>query len=106
MLIDIAVPRDIDPDACRISSRRFSTSMDSTLSSKITSLAAWTKSLHVKRILEQELSEFDDYLKSLEMLPIIADIRQQAEAIRLAELEKTLRRMPDLTDAERERIAR
>ena len=39
------------------------------------------------------------------MLPIIADIRQQAEAIRLAELEKTLRRMPDLTDAERERIA-
>ena len=59
---------------------------------------------HVKRILEQELSEFDDYLKSLEMLPIIADIRQQAEAIRLAELEKTLRRMPDLTDAEHERI--
>ena len=38
------------------------------------------------------------------MLPIIADIRQQAEAIRVAELEKTLRRMPDLTDAERERI--
>jgi glutamyl-tRNA reductase len=38
------------------------------------------------------------------MLPIIANIRQQAEAIRLAELERTLRRMPDLTDAERQRI--
>ncbi|HLO33732.1 MAG TPA: hypothetical protein VK249_31580, partial [Anaerolineales bacterium] len=44
------------------------------------------------------------YLQSLDILPIIVDIRQQAEAIRTAELEKTLRRMPDLTDVERERI--
>jgi glutamyl-tRNA reductase len=58
----------------------------------------------VKEILKEELIEFEGYLKSLDMLPIIADIRQQAEAIRLMELEKSLRRMPDLTDAERERI--
>ncbi len=37
-------------------------------------------------------------------LPLIADMRQQAEQIRQAELEKTLRRLPDLTDAERARI--
>ena len=44
------------------------------------------------------------YLKSLEMLPLIAGLRQQAESIRLSELEKTLRSLPDLTDAERARI--
>jgi glutamyl-tRNA reductase len=58
----------------------------------------------VRQILAEELFDFESYLKSLEMLPIIADIRQQAEAIRMAELEKTLRRLPDLTQAERERI--
>jgi glutamyl-tRNA reductase len=31
-------------------------------------------------------------------------MRQQAEAIRQAELEKTLRRLPNLTDAERKRL--
>lgn len=41
----------------------------------------------------------------MEILPIISDIHRQADAIRTAELEKTLRRMPDLTEAERERIA-
>ena len=35
---------------------------------------------------------------------MITDIRQQAETIRQTELEKTLRRLPDLTDAERIRI--
>jgi glutamyl-tRNA reductase len=43
-------------------------------------------------------------LKSLEMLPLIADMRQGAEAIRQTELEKTLRRLPDLTEAERDHI--
>jgi glutamyl-tRNA reductase len=38
------------------------------------------------------------------MLPIIADMRQQAEVIRQAELGKTLRYLPDLTEVERSHI--
>ena len=45
-----------------------------------------------------------EFLSSLNMLPLIADLRQQAETIRPAELEKTLRHLPDLTEAERIRI--
>jgi glutamyl-tRNA reductase len=59
---------------------------------------------HVENILEEELTEFEEHMKSLEILPIIADMRQQAEAIRLMELDKTLRRLPDLTEAERNHI--
>ena len=104
VLIDIAVPRDIDPDAGSVPHVKLF-DIDGLNAQLEDSLARRMDEIpHVKRILEQELSEFDEYLKSLEMLPIIADIRQQAEAIRLAELEKTLRRMPDLTDAERDRI--
>jgi glutamyl-tRNA reductase len=38
------------------------------------------------------------------MIPIIADVRQQAELIRQQVLEKTLRRLPDLTEIERNSI--
>jgi glutamyl-tRNA reductase len=104
VLIDIAVPRDIDPDAANIPHVRLF-DIDGLNAQLEDSRARRMEEVpHVRQILEQELTEFEDYLKSLEMLPIIADIRQQAEAIRLTELEKTLRRMPDLTDAQRERI--
>ena len=45
-----------------------------------------------------------DYLRALEVTPLIAEMRTQAEAIRLAELEKTLRRMAHLTPEERKRL--
>jgi glutamyl-tRNA reductase len=104
VLMDIAVPRDIDPDAANIPHVKLfdidglSAQLDDSLTRRMDEVP------QVKQILSEELAEFEIYLKSLEMLPIIADIHQQAEAIRTAELERTLRRMPDLTDVERERI--
>lgn len=104
VLIDIAVPRDIDPDVANIPHIRLfdidglNAQLEDSLAHRMDEVP------RVKKILAEELSEFKGYLQSLEMLPIIVDIRQRAEAIRSAELEKTLRRMPDLTDAERERI--
>ena len=104
VLIDIAVPRDIDPDVASLPQVKLfdidglNAQLEDSLTRRMEEVP------HVRQILDQELFEFETYMKSLEMLPIIADIRQQAEAIRQTELEKTLRRMPDLTDSERERI--
>jgi glutamyl-tRNA reductase len=104
MLIDIAVPRDIDPDVAKIPHVRLfdidglNAQLEDSLTRRLDEVP------HVRRILAEELPEFEHYLKSLEMLPIIASIHKQAESIRTIELEKTLRRLPDLTDAERERI--
>ncbi|HSB02680.1 MAG TPA: glutamyl-tRNA reductase [Anaerolineales bacterium] len=104
VLIDIAVPRDIDPDCMDIPHVRLfdidglNAQLEDSLTRRMDEVP------RVKRILEEELSGFEQYLKSLEMLPLIADIRQRAEAIRVAELEKTLRRLPDLTESERERV--
>ena len=104
VLMDIAVPRDIDPDCAKIPHVRLfdidglNARLEDSLTHRMEEVP------HVKRILAEELFEFGEYLKSLEMLPLIADLHQQAEAIRLAELEKTLSRLPGLTEAERERI--
>jgi glutamyl-tRNA reductase len=104
ILMDIALPRDIDPDAENIPNVKvfdldhLSAKLEDSLAQRMSQVP------QVKAILAQELAEFEAFMQSLEMLPIIADIRQQAEIIRAAELQKSLRHMPDLTDRERERI--
>ncbi len=104
VLIDIAVPRDIDPDAGNIPNVKLfdidglNGQLEDSLTRRMEEVP------RVRQIVIEELLKFEDYWKSLEILPIISDIHQQAEIIRTAELEKTLRRMPDLTEAERERI--
>ena len=104
VLIDIAVPRDIDPETANIPHVRLY-DMDNLNAQLETSLAERMAEVpQVKTIIDEEISEFEEYLRSLEMFPIIADMRQQAEAIRQAELDKTLRRLPDLTEAERNHI--
>lgn len=104
VLIDIAVPRDIDPEAANIPSVQLYDidNLNAHLEHSLSERAAEVP--RVKKILEEESARFAEYLKSMQMLPIIADIRQQAESIRQAELGKTLNRLPDLTDAERARI--
>jgi glutamyl-tRNA reductase len=103
-LIDIAVPRDIDSDAASLPGvqlydiDRLNTQLDHSIAERTSEVP------QVKIILEEELSQFEEYMKSLEMLPIIADMHQQAEDIRQRVLDKALRRMPDLTEAERDRI--
>ncbi|MFT3894305.1 MAG: glutamyl-tRNA reductase [Anaerolineales bacterium] len=104
VLIDIAVPRDIDPDVVDIRHVKLY-DMDTLNAQLEHSLAERMAEVpQVKHILEEELARFEEYRKSLDMLPLIADLRQSAETIRQTELEKTLRHLPDLTEAERAHI--
>jgi len=104
VLIDIAVPRDIEAEAARVRGVRLY-DMDS-LTNQIeeTQAQRMAEVPRAREIVNEELLRFEEFLKSLDMRPLIADLRQQAEKLRRAELNKTLRRMPDLTAAERERI--
>jgi glutamyl-tRNA reductase len=104
VLIDIAVPRDIDPDVANIPHVKLY-DMDALSAQLEHSLAERMAEVpQVKNILDEELQLFGNYLKSLDILPLIVDMRQNAEAIRQTELEKTLRRLPDLTETERVHI--
>ena len=59
---------------------------------------------NVEAIIAEEHAEFMDFLTSLNVLPLIATLHQQAESIRQREVETTLRRLPGLTEAERRHI--
>ena len=104
LLIDIAVPRDIDPEAANIPHVKLydidnlNVKLEHSLAERLAEVPL------VKLIIEEEVSEFEEYMQSWEMIPIITGIHRQAETIRQELLEKTLRRLPDLTETERERI--
>ncbi len=104
MLIDIAVPRDIDPEVTDVPRVRL-VDIDSLNEKLEVSLAERSADIpHVEAIIREEQADFMDFVSSLNMLPLIAHLRQQAEAIRQSELEKTLRRLPELSENERLRI--
>lgn len=104
VMIDIAVPRDIDEEVGEIENVTLY-DMDGLNSQLEDSLAKRSGEVpHVESILAEEKARFDDFLASLDMLPLIANLRKQAESIREAELKKTLRRLPDLGDRDRKRI--
>ena len=104
ILIDIAVPRDVDPEVENIPNvhlydiDNLNANLEQSLAGRMAEIP------HVEMILAEEEAKFMKFLHSLDMLPLITDMQRQAEAIRQTELQKTLRRLPDLTDLQRTRI--
>lgn len=104
VLIDIAVPRDIAPEVAGLSGVSLF-DLDSLNANLEQSLAKRQREVpRVQAILDEEIGQFLEFFRSHAMLPLIADLRQRAETIRRAELARTLRGLPGLTDAERNRI--
>ena len=97
VLMDIAVPRDVDPEVKNISGA-YLYDLDG-LSDHLESNMAQREAEvpKVRAIVAEERAVFDEYLASLDVVPIIVDIRNQADSIRQDELRKAIRRMPDLT---------
>lgn len=104
VIIDIAVPRDVDLEVGALPGVRLF-DIDQLQDHLEISLARRIHEVpRVEAILKEEKASFLEYLRSLDVTPLIAEMHQKAEQIRQAELEKTLRRLPDLTPEERERL--
>ncbi len=103
LLIDIAVPRDIDPRVREVTSVHLY-DIDDLQKVADTNMQQRAHEVHkVEAIIDEEIGRFNDWWRSLEVLPTIAALRQQAETSRRAELERTLKRL-DLTPEEQRRI--
>jgi glutamyl-tRNA reductase len=102
--MDIAVPRDVDANVNEVPGVRLF-DMD-TLSDQLeTSLAQRKAEVpHVEAILAEEHAHFIDYLATLDLLPLIIELRTQVNAIRQAEVDKAIRRIPDLSPEAEQRI--
>jgi len=104
LFIDIAVPRDIDPAVREIQGVHL-LDIDDIEAVTASGLNGRVREVErVEAIIEDELSAFLDWWRSLDVVPVIAALRERAEEIRRREVERTLGRLPDLDDASRERI--
>ena len=97
VFMDIAVPRDVDAEVNGIAGVRLF-DMDSLSENLETSLAQrQAQGPKVEAILAEEQTAFEAYLATLDVVPIIIQMRKQANCIRQVEVEKAIRRIPNLT---------
>ncbi|MDZ4655354.1 MAG: glutamyl-tRNA reductase [Coriobacteriia bacterium] len=103
-LIDIAVPRDIEP-AVNDLGNVFLYDVDD-LNGVIESNLGerMREARRAEAIIEEEIVAFLGWIESLEVVPTITAIRDKAEVIRQAELEKALKRLDGLSEKERQTV--
>jgi glutamyl-tRNA reductase len=99
-LIDIAVPRDLDPKLNDLENVYLYGIDDLTQVVDINKAERDKEALRAERIVSEETLKFMLWLGSMEVTPTIVAIREKAEAIRKAELKRTLSGMNSLTDKE------
>jgi len=96
-LIDIAVPRDIAEDAGKVAGV-FLYDIDDLQKVATANLRERKKeSAAAESIVEQEVGEFLEWRRSLEVVPLLVELRKRADEIRRAEIEKARRRLGPLT---------
>lgn len=99
ILIDIAVPRDIDPAVRQIANvhlfdaDELKQSLDEALDARRQEIPA------IEVIIEDELATLAMTLRSLTIRPVIVDLRHKAETIRQQELDRTLRYLGEVDPA-------
>jgi glutamyl-tRNA reductase len=101
LIVDIAVPRDVDPRAAELEGV---TLLD------MDDLRAFTDDgrrerrrevLSVETLIEEELERFLASVSAREVAPLVAALRERAESVRLAELERFHARLETMSERDR-----
>jgi len=103
-LIDIAVPRDLDPKLNDLANVYLYGIDDLNNVVDINKAERDKEAVQAERIVTEETLKFMLWLGSMEVTPTIVAIREKADAIRKAELEKTLPNLDNLSDNEKQAI--
>ncbi len=103
-LVDIAVPRDVDPDVKQVANV-FLHDIDDLQLVRAANLEERQKEAAAAgEIIEDELRAFDLWWSSLHVVPTIRALRDRADEIRRVELEKALGRLGDISDRQRSTV--
>ncbi len=97
-LVDIAVPRDVDPAVA---------SIDNVYVYNIDDLSAVVDRDHAKRqlevqraqsIIDESVRQFQVWRRSLEVVPLVTAVRERLDGLRLEELARLRARLPHVSD--------
>jgi len=102
--IDIAVPRDIEQQVNEIDNVYLYDIDDLQGVVELNRTERQKEAERAEHIILEETLKFQDWLRTLDVVPTIIALREKAEIIRQNEIRKTLAQLPSLADKERQAI--
>jgi len=104
LFIDIAVPRDINPDVCNLANVSLYDVDD--LQNVVQQNMAERKKEAIKAelIINNELTKFFQWLDSLFVIPTIVALKEHGEQIKTKELDRILRKLNHLSEKEKRAV--
>ncbi len=106
VLIDISVPRNIDPNISELENVMLY-DIDDLQDIVDHNLEERQKAAEqIEKLIVEEIKEFDDWLVTLGVVPILSALRKKALKIQAETMASIERKMPDLTDRERKVLSK
>ena len=105
LILDIAVPRDVDPAVGALPGVRCFNIDDLQAALDENQAERQAAVPQVEAIIDQEQHIFLDWLHSREVAPVISDLYRHALAVVEAEIERTLNKLDDLTPQEKKIVS-
>lgn len=102
--IDIAVPRDLDPALNELDNVYLYDIDDLNNVVELNKAERDKEAVKARRIVDEEALKFGEWLAGLAITPTIAALREKADQVCRAELERTLPRLKNLSPKERESV--
>jgi glutamyl-tRNA reductase len=104
LLLDLAVPRDIDRRAAQLPGVQLLDIDDLRAICETNRAARAAEVAAAEALVEGEVAKFMEWWATQKVVPTIQALRAQAEAIRVAEIERILAKLPELSPREQDAI--
>ena len=104
VVVDIAVPRDVEPGVKQINNVFLYNIDDLTQISDLNRNQRERESQRAMEIIKVEVDRFTSWWRALEVRPIVSALMKKAEDIRHAQLNRTLGKLHGLSDEERDNL--
>jgi len=104
VIIDIAVPRNVEPLVADIPNVFLHNIDELSLAAEQNRKERAAESEKAERIVSQEAVRFISWWRTVEYRPVVTALMGRAEAVRSAQLARTLRKLRPLSEEERERL--
>ena len=100
--IDIAVPRDIEPDINDLENIYLYDIDDLHVVVSANMKEREKEADNAMNLISQEVTKFNNWVGTLDAVPTIVEIRKKAENIRMQEIEKTLKKISHLSEDDKQ----
>jgi glutamyl-tRNA reductase len=104
VIVDIAVPRDVEPGVKQINNVFLYSIDDLTETSTSNRKQREGEVQRATKIIKAEVDKFTTWWQALEVRPVVSALMQKAEDIRQGQLDKTLKKLRGLSDEERDSL--